>query len=425
MHARVGLSVIVLLAVLVAACGDSGGTAPAASATPTAPAVPASPDGGGSPTAEPTREPSLAPSDVPFDPAAVSLAFEVVVDGLESPLAVTHSGDGSGRLFVAERGGPVRIVAGGALLAEPLLDIADRVQAGGEQGLLGLAFHPDFPEDPRFFVNYTDRTGTTIVSSFTVGADPDRADPASEVEILRIGQPYANHNGGALAFGPDGFLYVATGDGGSGGDPHDNGQRLDTLLGKVLRIDVDEAGDGRAYAVPPDNPFVGDGDAEPEIWLTGLRNPWRMSFDRATGDLWIGDVGQRSWEEVDVARAGRGGLNFGWNRMEGDECYQDAGCEDPDFTPPVAVYGHDRGCSVIGGVVYRGTAVPSLAGGYVFADYCSGNVWVLDPVVEGPTDIRLVMESGRALSSIGEDEAGEPYATDLVGGELLRIVSGG
>jgi glucose/arabinose dehydrogenase len=198
---------------------------------------------------------------------------------------------------------------------------------------------------------------------------------------------------------------------------------MDTLLGKILRVDVDATDGERAYAVPEDNPFVDDAGAEPEIWLAGLRNPWRMSFDRTTGDLWIGDVGQGAWEEVDVAREGVSGLNFGWNRLEGPDCYQDTGCEDADFTPPVAAYGHDSGCSVIGGVVYRGTAQPALMGGYVFADYCSGNFWVLDPAVEGASEAVRVLDSGRGISAIGEDESGEPYATDLNAGELLRIVA--
>jgi hypothetical protein len=274
-------------------------------------------------------------------------------------------------------------------------------------------------------VNYTDRDGTTVISSFTAGADPDPANPDSEVVILRIEQPYANHNGGALAFGPDGFLYISTGDGGSGGDPHNNGQRLDTLLGKILRIDIDRTEGDAAYAIPTDNPFLDESDAAPEIWLTGLRNPWRMSFDRETGDLWIGDVGQNSREEVDVARAGRGGLNFGWNRMEGFVCFLTPDCERDGFAIPVTDYGHDLGCSVVGGIVYRGSAQPALAGGYVFSDYCSGNLWLLDPAADGRQEASLALASERSISSIGEDEAGEPLATDLSGGALLRLVATG
>jgi glucose/arabinose dehydrogenase len=361
-----------------------------------------------------------------FDPNGIGLSLERVVDGLDHPLAVTHAGDGSGRMFVVEQRGQIRIVRGGVLAGDPFLNIGDRLTSGGERGLLGLAFHPSFPDDPRLFVNYTDLDGDTVVSSFVVRSeDADRADLGSEQVLLRIDQPYPNHNGGALAFGPDGFLYISTGDGGSGGDPHDNGQRLDTLLGKILRIDVDgDEVDGR-YAIPPDNPFVGEGDAEPEIWLSGLRNPWRMAFDRATGDLWIGDVGQGSWEEIDVARAGVGGLNFGWNRMEGFECYEPDDCDPTAFTAPVTAYRHDLGCSVIGGTVYRGTSQPAMLGGYVYSDYCGGTLWLLDPATDGPVEAPPVVTTGRSISAIGEDEAGELYATDLGTGELLRIVATG
>jgi glucose/arabinose dehydrogenase len=405
---------------LVAACGGS-------TATPSTPGTP-------SPAASTPPEPSAVPSGPPsagatappagaFDPEAVSVYFEVVADRLAAPLAVTHAGDGSGRIFVVEQRGQIRIVRDGELAGDPFLNIGDRITSGGERGLLGLAFHPSYPDDPRLFVNYTDLNGDTVISSFEVGADPDRADAASEVVLLRIDQPYPNHNGGAVAFGPDGYLYISTGDGGSGGDPHDNGQRLDTLLGKILRIDVDGATGDARYAVPPDNPFVDVADAAPEIWLLGLRNPWRMSFDRETGDLWIGDVGQGEWEEVDVARGGVGGLNFGWRRVEGFECFDGDDCDDPSYVMPVTAYGHDLGCSVVGGIVYRGTDQPLLTGGYIYSDWCGGNVWLLDPIGDGPVDGRLVVEPGRGISAIGEDESGEPYATDLDAGELLRIVA--
>jgi glucose/arabinose dehydrogenase len=309
----------------------------------------------------------------------------------------------------------------------PFLDVSSLTAAGGERGLLGLAFHPRYPDDPRVFVDYTDLAGNTVVSSFTVDpADPDRVDPGSESVVLGIQQPYANHNGGALAFGPDGMLYVATGDGGSGGDPHDNGQRLDTLLGKILRIDVDRPDGGPGYRIPADNPFVGRGDVRPEIWLYGLRNPWRIAFDRSTGDLWIGDVGQGAYEEIDVARAGAaGGANYGWARMEGFHCYPSGeGCARPELTLPIAEYGHDRGCAVTGGAVYRGSAIPSLAGGYVFADYCSGFVWVIDAGASDRQEPQLAVESGRQIAGFGEDENGELFVADL-SGALLRVVAGG
>ena len=244
----------------------------------------------------------------PFDPRGVVPVVSVVVGGLRSPLDVADAGDGSGRIFVAEQAGRIRIVRDGTLVARPFLDITDRIASGGERGLLGIAFHPGYPTDPRIFVDYTDQAGNTVVSSFRVSAgDPDAADPESEAKMLQVNQPFANHNGGGIHFGGDGMLYIALGDGGSGGDPQGNGQRLDTLLAKILRIDVSG---NNAYAVPPDNPFIATAGARPEIWLTGLRNPWRFSFDNATGDLWIGDVGQAAWEEIDVARRGASGLEL-------------------------------------------------------------------------------------------------------------------
>lgn len=421
LHAAVAVAV----AALLAGCGGPSPTPSrsAAGATPSPAASPSSPAPSRSP-ASPAPSPSSAG---PFDPSAVAVTFEPVVGGLSSPLGVAHAGDGSGRIFVAEQGGAIRIVRDGALVDRPFLDIGDRISSGGERGLLGLAFHPDYPDDPRFFVNYTDEGGDTQVASYTVDpADPDRADPGSEVRLLTVGQPYANHNGGALAFGPDGYLYIALGDGGSGGDPLDNGQSLSTLLGKIARIDVDRTEGDLRFAIPDDNPFVGTADARPEIWLYGLRNPWRMSFDRATGDLWIGDVGQSSWEEIDVARAGVGGTNFGWNRMEGAHCFRPAeNCETPDLALPVTEYATGAGgCTVIGGGVYRGTEQAALVGGYIFGDFCSGTVWAIDPASAGssPVEPVVVGETGATISSFGEDEAGEMYATDLSSGELLRVV---
>jgi glucose/arabinose dehydrogenase len=327
-----------------------------------------------------------------------------------------------------EQGGTIRIVAGDETVAQPFLDIADRVTAGGERGLLGLAFHPDYPTDPRFFVDYTDDQGDTVIASFRVDpADPDRADLASVLVLLRIPQPFANHNGGALAFGPDGMLYIAMGDGGSGGDPEGNGQRLDTRLGKILRIDV-LGPDGTAanpYAVPPDNPYVDSTDAAtmPEIWLTGLRNPWRIRFDTPTGDLWIGDVGQGAWEEVDVIRSGAGGANLGWNTMEGTHCYVAEPCETDGLTLPVTEYDHDAGCSIVGGVVARDTGVPAIDGRYLFSDYCSGTFWAIDPEGDAFREPEAIFESGRGISAISLDEDGSVLVTDLNGGELLRVVS--
>jgi glucose/arabinose dehydrogenase len=346
-----------------------------------------------------------------------------VTDGLQQPVDLAMAAGKSGRVLVAEQPGQIRVVQDGVLVDEPFLDIRDRIASGGERGLLGLALHPEFPEDPRFFVDYTDVDGNTVIAEYRLDeGDPDVGDPASERVLLQIDQPYPNHNGGAVVFGPDGMLYIATGDGGSGGDPHGNGQRLDSLLAKVLRIDVDSTGsDGHGYGVPDDNPFLDEPDARPEIWHTGLRNPWRMRFDDGTGDLWIGDVGQGAWEEIDVAPAGLGGLNFGWNRMEGFACFEPRdGCDETGLTMPVAAYGHDLGCAVIGGVVVRDPDQPLLDGGYLFSDSCSGNVWLLDPADPGPQDPALAGESGRSISSIGLDADGTVLATAL-DGELLRI----
>ena len=413
----VRLPVLLVVAAMVASCAGPGPTA-----SPRSAGASAGTTGSNSPSsASPGPAGSVAPGGS-FDPARVGLTLEPVVSGLSDPLAVTHAGDGSGRIFVAEQAGRIRIVRDGALVEEAFLDISDRISAGGERGLLGLAFHPDSTA-ATFFVNYTDPNGDTRISSFAVDpANQDRADPESEVRLVSIGQPYANHNGGALAFGPEGFLYIATGDGGSGGDPHGYGQSLETLLGKILRIDVNQPQGNNAYAIPVDNPFVGEASALPEIFAFGMRNPWRMSFDRANGDLWIGDVGQGAWEEIDVVRAGTSGQNFGWNLMEGANCFRPAdGCEEASLVLPVTEYSRDLGSTVIGGVVYRGSEQAALVGGYVFADFASGNVWLIDAALDGPTEPVLALESDATISSFGEDEEGEVYATDLAAGELLRV----
>lgn len=419
-----------LLLTLLAGCGGassptptapppSGASPPAASAGVPSPRPPATASPRSSPPAS-----STPPSAAPGDPAGVALALEPLVRGLAAPLFATGAGDGSGRLFVVEQPGRIRVVRDGRLLETPFLDISDRVRSGGEQGLLGLAFHPGFGTgDDRFYVDYTGLDGNTVISEFrSVG--PERADPATERIILRIDQPFPNHNGGMLAFGPDGRLYVGTGDGGSAGDPFDNGQRLDTLLGKLLRIDPEP--DGPApYRVPGDNPFVGSPGGRSEIWALGLRNPWRFSFDRLTGQLWIADVGQDRYEEIDRAPEELGrGANYGWARMEGRHCYPSGeGCASADFVLPVAEYGHDLGCSVTGGYVYRGAAFSALAGVYVFGDYCSGRIWGLASGGGGEQAPVLLLESGRTISSFGEDDTGELYLTDLADGSLWRVTA--
>ncbi len=355
------------------------------------------------------------------EPAAVTVALEPVVSGLDQPVAVTGAGDGSGLLYVVEKPGRVRVVEAGAVRAQPFLDISSRVGlSGSEQGLLGIAFAPDFAASGAFYVNYTDLGGDTTVSRFSVDAgDPSVADPGSEQVLLRIAQPYANHNGGDLAFGPDGMLWIGTGDGGSAGDPEGNAQDGGSLLGKMLRVDVRGGG---GYTIPSDNPFLNDDEVRDEVWAVGLRNPWRYAFDRAAGDLYIADVGQNAWEEVNFAAAvDPGGHNYGWNRTEGMHCYRQPSCSTDGLTEPVAEYGHGEGCSITGGVVYRGRRNPALEGLYLFADYCSGRVWALAP--GGRTGWR-VAEVGRIdgnPAAFGEDDEGEVFLADISGGTLYRV----
>jgi glucose/arabinose dehydrogenase len=324
-----------------------------------------------------------------------------------------HAGDGSGRLFVIEKVGRIRIIQDGQVLETPFMDIVERVGSdGNEQGLLGMAFHPNYPENGFFYANYTDINGETVIARYQVTADPNIADPNSEAPLLFVDQPFRNHNGGVLAFGPDGYLYAGLGDGGSAGDPNGNGQSLDTLLGKILRLDVDS---GEPYAIPPDNPFGN------EIWAYGLRNPWRFSFDKLNGDLFIGDVGQGSVEEIDYIAAGTpGGLNFGWDYFEGTQPFEGTPPPDAQLVPPVAEYTHaEGGCSVTGGYVYRGS-MPEWNGIYLYADYCSGIVWGLIRPGEGWQNQALFDTPG-SITSFGQDEAGEIYiVTDT--GRVLRLV---
>ncbi len=334
-------------------------------------------------------------------------------------------------MFVVEQPGTIAMVRDGKRGDPPFLDIADIVTAGGERGLLGMAFLPS-GEAGRFFVYYTALDGQQVVASYdTMADDPDRADPSTARIWLTMADEFANHNGGSLVFGPDGFLYIGTGDGGGGGDPLDSGRHLDTLLAKVLRIDVsvDKGGDADPrYRIPPDNPFIDTPGARPEIWLTGLRNPWRIRFDRATGDLWIADVGQNAWEEIDVARAGSKGLDFGWNIMEGAHCFRGEECDTSGLTLPVAEYGHDVGCSVSGGAVYRGSTYPALQGWYILSDYCSGRFWAVDAARASSDETREAIEvatTDYSISAIVEDPSGEVIATDLSTGSLLRIGASG
>jgi glucose/arabinose dehydrogenase len=353
--------------------------------------------------------------------ALAALQFQAIATGLTNPIGITHAGDNSGRLFITLQGGQIRIFDGVQVLATPFLDVQSLLGAGvGEQGLLGLAFHPNYAANGFFYINYTNLKGNTVVARYHVSADPNIADPASRRIILRQKQPFANHNGGQLQFGPDGFLYIGLGDGGSGGDPGNRAQRLTTLLGKILRIDVD----GRLpYAIPPSNPFVGTPRARPEIWAYGLRNPWRFSFDRSTGNLFIGDVGQDLFEEIDFQRASsRGGENYGWHRMEGKHCFNPAtGCNDGSLTLPIIQYSHNLGCAVIGGYVYRGSAIPQLRGRYLFGDFCSGVIWSAR-FVRGRGWVRNLLQDTNALiAAFGEDQNGELYFTDIGTGNVNLI----
>ncbi len=399
------------------ASATANGATPTAAPTPTV-----SPTSTRKPTPRPTLTPTTKPTG--FDPKHVTVKFTAVATVPGQPLAIVNAGDGSGRLFVAEKGGRVYLLSGGKVSSTPFLDISSKVSSGSEQGLLGLAFHPDYPADPRVFVDYTDTSGNTVVASFRVSAgNPNAVDPASEVTILTVDQPYSNHNGGCLQFGPDGYLYIALGDGGSGGDPQNHAQSLGTLLGKILRIDVDHSAGGKNYAIPASNPFIGTAGARGEIWEYGLRNPFRFSFDRSTGDLWIGDVGQAKWEEIDVSRGDRGGLNFGWRIMEGDHCYNpSSGCSATGLTLPVVEYSHTYGCAVIGGDVYRGSAYPALRGGYVFTDECSGITWALNAAAKGPQPLVQVGTAPGQIAGYGESEAGELYAADL-NGKVYRVAA--
>ncbi len=355
-------------------------------------------------------------------PTGTGARLQEVVTGLSVPLYLTAPA-GDARLFIVEKTGGIRIVKGGALLPDPFLDLSAQVSSGSEQGLLGLAFDPEYATNGRFVVHYTDLAGNTALSRFQVSADPDRADPASEQLILTAAQPASNHNGGQVAFGPDGFLYLGLGDGGSSGDPEGRGQDLSDLLGSILRVDL-RAGD--PYAVPADNPFAGNPNARPEVWSYGLRNPWRFSFDRATGDLYIADVGETQVEEIDVSTpadgAGRG-VNYGWSIMEGSQCFRGSGCDRTGLTLPVLEYSHQEGCSVTGGYVYRGSSIPELQGHYFYADFCQGWVRSFRYTGGAVTDEASwpTLSPGGPIVSFGEDSAGELYVLQA-GGGVFRIV---
>jgi glucose/arabinose dehydrogenase len=363
---------------------------------------------------------------------ATVLTTTRVASGLELPLFVSSPPQNPGTLFILEQHtGKIKILRNGAVLPTPFLNIQDRVSnSGSERGLLGLAFHPDYSINGYFYVDYTNTAGNTVISRFHVSANPDIADPNSETILLPITQPFSNHNGGMLAFGPfDGYLYIGMGDGGSGGDPGNRAQNDNDLLGKILRIDVDN---GPPYGIPPGNPYVGIQGKRAEIWAKGVRNPWRFSFDRQTGDLYIADVGQDAWEEIDFEPASSpGGVNYGWRLMEGEHCYNpSANCDQGGLTYPIHEYSHSIGCSITGGYIYRGRIMPQVSGTYYFADYCSNQIWSFgyaNDSVSNFTERTSELAPGGGLSigsisSFGEDGYGEIYITDLDGGEIFKIV---
>lgn len=390
------LALVALAALPLAGCGGSGDS-DAAAGTTAAPAAAA-----------------------PAAQTQAGLRLTRVRAGLGDALFVTSAPGQRNRLYIVQQSGRILILQNGRLLRTPFLNVSSLISSGGEQGLLGLAFHPKYASNGRFYVNYTNRSGDTRVVEYR-RASANRANPKSARRLLAIDQPYANHNGGGLAFGPDGRLYVGTGDGGSGGDPQGNGQRVDTLLGKLLRIDVDTRTGSLPYGIPGDNPFAAGGGRR-EIYSYGLRNPWRFSFDRATGDIWIGDVGQGDIEEIDhrVEGAARG-ANFGWNAYEGSRRFGGSQ-RGTSPVPPVAEYTHAEGCSVTGGYVSRGTRAPSLAGRYVYADYCSGRVWSMRAGANPGDNREETGRLGRTLSNVtsfGEGLGGALYV--VADGTLYRF----
>lgn len=400
---------ILLTLPILIACGANDSVAPTITPLPpTLASVPAT-QSDSQPAADSAPTQSYVVNAELF-PGAENYQWEVITSGLTRPVDIQSARDGSNRLFIIEKSGTIRVYENGQLLDAPLLDITDRVDvSGNEMGLLGLAFHPDYAQNGFFYVNYTGDGGHTRISRFQ--ANGNSADANSEKVLLIIEQPYENHNGGALAFGADGYLYAGLGDGGLAGDPHKNGQNKDALLGKILRIDVNN---GDPFAIPTDNPFG------TEVWAYGLRNPWRMSFDMATGDLWIGDVGQGDWEEVNYLPKGQGaGANLGWSIMEGNHGYD--GEPQPDMLLPAAEYSHADtygGCSVTGGYVYRGS-MPEWNGIYLYGDYCTGYIWALFNS-NGGWQNKLLFETGELITSFGQDEMGEVYfASDK--GSIYRL----
>ncbi len=404
-------------------------------ATQTPAVVPTQTQAAATPAMAPTEtqlpaipEPTLPPKATRASPsdASFSLGIEPLVQGLTRPVFVTPAGDGSGRLFIVQQTGQILIFENGQLLKQPFLDIRSKITtAGNEQGLLGMAFDPNYSKTGVFYVNYSRKeNGDNIIARYKTTSDPNVADPNSEQVILTIKGFEPNHNSGMLAFGPDGYLYIGTGDGGGAGDRHGpigNAQSLNILNGKILRIDVN----ADTYSIPPTNPFVNQSDALPEIWAYGLRNPWRFSFDKATGDLYIADVGQGSKEEVDFQPAGdKGGENYGWRVMEGNDCYNPStNCDTSGKVKPIFDYSHDFGCSITGGYVYRGSQYPWLVGQYIFADYCTGIVWTTSRDASGQWHTRQIGKFNDTISSFGQDQDGELFVVGHGSGTIYKLTS--
>lgn len=356
--------------------------------------------------------------------SSLKLDVQPLATGLDNPVHITNAGDGSDRLFVVEQDGRVRILQDGQLVEEPFLDISGQVGSGGERGLLSIAFSPSYKQTGDVYVNYTNLDGDTVIARYQVSEDSNSVDPSSEEILLTIDQPFSNHNGGQIAFGPDEYLYIGMGDGGGGGDPQDNAQDPTSLLGKMLRIDV-ESTNGETFAIPTDNPFLADNDPgntiRDEIWAFGLRNPWRFSFDRKTGNLFIADVGQSNLEEINVQTfKSAGGENYGWRVFEGTSLYEGSDPIPENLVFPVAEYDHSEGQSITGGFVYRGPIQTDLRGAYLYGDFVSGRIWGLERRGDQwkPT---LLLDTSFGISSFGEDEAGNLYVADLFEGAIYAI----
>lgn len=433
------LTVLLVLSIALASCqSDSESGAGSVPETKTPEDIADGEDETPAPPGEDGDDDSPPPGDGPPDDAGGEegdddpagempvIALERVADGLGGVVDVRHAGDGSGRLFTVERRGVVRILEDGEVSEEPFLDLSATVEAtGGEQGLLGIAFPPDYPERRHFYVVYTIPGNDVVLVRYELLPDSDIPDPDSAVTILTAtkAQAFRNHNGGRAEFGPDGMLYLSLGDGGGQDDPLSQGQDPGTLFGTILRIDVEGAQDG-TYAIPQDNPFVGDADARGEVWVYGLRNPWRFSFDRATGDLYIADVGERDREEINVQEASsQGGENYGWSVMEGSLCFMPSDCDPDGLVLPVTEYDHSDGdCSVTGGFVYRGEAYPDLQGVYLYGDFCSGRIRGLRRVGD-EWEAQVLLESDlQMITTFAEDEDGNLYVSDFATGTLYRIV---